>query len=75
MACIVAIILIYGPHFAEEKRVFWKELIELKSSLNIPFIVIGDFNKITCPKERRGCVSVLRLMSKFLQWIDEMKLF
>ena len=46
LACSVAIILVYGPHAAKEKRIFRKDLLDLKASLGIPLIVIGDFNEI-----------------------------
>ena len=65
IACSVAITLAFGPYSSEEKRAFWKELLELKISLDIPLIVIGDFNEITCPKERRGYESMSRLMFEF----------
>ena len=75
MACSVAIVLVYGPHIAEEKRAFWNELLDLKNSLDTPLIIIGDFNEITYPDKRLGCVTISRLMANFVQSINEMELF
>ena len=70
----MAMVLVYRPHTAGEKKAFWQELLELKNSLDIPLIVMGDFNEITCPEKRLGCVTMSRLMAEFVEWINEMEL-
>ena len=61
MACSVATVLVYGPHFAGEKRAFWKELLGLKISLDILLIIIGDFNEITYLEERLGVWNYVKI--------------
>ena len=69
-----AIVLVYGPHVAIEKRKMWDEILELRTNMGVPMIVMGDFNEIRCPEERRGCLTMSRSMSNFDEWINNLGL-
>lgn len=42
--CII--VNIYAPNSYIERKVVWKDLLELKGRLNIPWCIGGDFNEI-----------------------------
>ena len=46
--------LVYGPHSPTERRQIWKELMDLKESLNVHFSVMGDFNEVLKLNERNN---------------------
>ena len=70
----VAIITVYGYHDCANKRRMWEELIELKSSISATIMVMGDFNEIRHPYERKGCTSYSRSMEQFEEWVNDMGL-
>ena len=57
----MVIIVVYGPHGAKEKRVFWNELASLRNSFDIPIIVMGDFNEVKCPEEKAGMFAIIKI--------------
>lgn len=64
----------YGYHDAVDKRRMWKELVDKRLELNIPILMMGDFNEIRKPQERKGCISTTRNMEEFEEWISDMGL-
>ena len=52
---IGVIIVVYGYHDTVLKRQLWQELLNVKNEVNVPVLVMGDFNEIRCPAERKGC--------------------
>ena len=69
-----AIILIYSLFNVADKHRMWEELLKLRSNLGVPMIVMGDFNEIRCLEERKGCLVLSSIMSKFDDWINRMGL-
>lgn len=72
---IRAFILIYGYHYTEGKRRIWEQLQQLKLSVVVPIIILGDFNEIRKPEERKGCTVQSRNMVEFDELINDMELF
>ena len=68
------IVLVYRPHIPAEKRMLWEEISQLQINMGVPMIVMGDFNEIRCPEERRGCLTMFTSMSDFDEWINNMGL-
>lgn len=46
----------------------WKELIELKQETENPMLLLGDFNEILKPDERKGNSQFSIGMGDFLSW-------
>lgn len=49
-------------------------MLTLTQAYNIPFIIMGDFNKIKDPRERLGCEGTTRIMVEFGDRIEEIGL-
>ena len=50
------IIFIYAPPQENAKDAFWALLTNLVLNLNLPSIIMGDFNEISCPSDKLGGV-------------------
>ena len=45
---------IYAPAQQRDKDVFWNQLYRLNEVMNLPWYLIGDFNELAAPTEKRG---------------------
>lgn len=48
------IIFIYAPPKSQHKADFWDEIFEYVNSLTSPFVILGDFNEISCEQDKLG---------------------
>ena len=53
--------MVYGHHESNDKSRLWGELLDMKSSLEVPIIL----NEIRNPHERKGCIAMSRCMEEF----------
>ena len=56
---------IYAPAQPRDKDQFWDHLVELNSVIDSPWCLIGDFNEIGAPADKRGGITPAN--SKFLR--------
>lgn len=56
MVCSIG--LVYRPHSTMDRRKIWEELKKIKEKFGVPFLMIGDFNKILNVGERCGNANV-----------------
>ncbi|KAL2934207.1 Acetylglutamate kinase [Bienertia sinuspersici] len=49
-----SIVFIYAPPNEEKKENFWQKLIYLVNNLITPYVIMGDFNEISTPYDKRG---------------------
>ena len=61
----ICIGVVYGLYDAQDKRRIWQELIEVKENVEVPMMMMGDFNEIRYPHERKGCEEYSRSMRDF----------
>ncbi|CAL1413222.1 unnamed protein product [Linum trigynum] len=68
---------VYGSPNYRFHHMLWNHLIEFGRSLEIPWLVTGDFNAYYSPSEKAGTVSTasLRRCQQFTDWINEANLF
>jgi len=45
---------IYAPAQAKEKDLFWEHLIQLNLVFDVPWCLMGDFNELASPNEKKG---------------------
>lgn len=50
----VGLILVYAPNDRSGRNSLWGELKALKETATSPLLVIGDFNEVILPEERKG---------------------
>ena len=67
-----AIIVVYGYHDMNMKRRLWQEILDVKNMVNVPILVMGDFNEIRFPAERKGCSTMTTSMKAFDEWINNL---
>ncbi|MED6125319.1 hypothetical protein PIB30_067359 [Stylosanthes scabra] len=48
----VMVVLVYAPNSIEGRREVWKEIVEVKSRVNLPVLAFGDFNEVLHAGER-----------------------
>ncbi|KAI0525141.1 hypothetical protein KFK09_004533 [Dendrobium nobile] len=46
--------VVYAANMIEERKVLWKDLLDLSSNLDMPWIVMGDFNCFRFAGEKAG---------------------
>jgi len=62
--------MVYAPNDQRGRLNLWNQLREMKRSCNVPLLLMGDFNEVLCPQERRGAsmtTSGMREMALFIQ--------
>ena len=62
----------YGRDGNTEKSRLWKELLDMKYEVDALVMLMGDFNKVRQPHERKGCTILSRSMEEFDEWISDM---
>ena len=65
-----AIFMVYGYNDANLKRQMWQEILEVRNGVNVLILVIGDFNEVRSPVERKGCSTMTFGMKDFDDWIN-----
>jgi len=50
---------IYASAQQRDKEPFWNHLLQLNTVINLPCCIIGDFNALTSPFEKRGADNIL----------------
>jgi len=45
---------IYGPTQAREKDVFWEQLLHMNSIVDLPWLLVGDFNELESLTDKQG---------------------
>lgn len=45
---------IYGRPMFSDRKVFWNRLEQISSFINLPWLIMGDFNEIAIPNEKFG---------------------
>ena len=71
-SCVIG--LIYGPHDRPEKSRMWKELSEDCKVLAPPYLMIGGFNEVLRPDDRRSGNVNLSCKEEFANWVDDSNL-
>ena len=66
--------VIYDYHNIFYKRRLWNELLNMKTNLNVPIMLLGDFNEVRSTQERRGYSVLSRSMEEFGEWINDIGL-
>ena len=51
------ICVVYAPNDQYEGLVVWNQLRSMKANLETPLLLMGDFNEVLSPDERRGASS------------------
>lgn len=51
---------VYGSPIRERRKFLWKNLINISSSVNIPWLICGDFNDVLCSAEKWGVRDVCK---------------
>jgi len=61
---------VYAPNDQTGRLDVWNQLREMKANSPDPWILMGDFNEVLCPQERRGASTTtpgMREMAHFIQ--------
>ncbi|KAJ8438052.1 hypothetical protein Cgig2_014181 [Carnegiea gigantea] len=48
---------IYGPTQARDKDAFWKHLVRMNSVIDLPWLLVGDFNELESLIDKQGGTS------------------
>lgn len=65
---------VYAPNCRNEREEVWGELGAVRSLLDKPWVVSGDFNMARFPSEKKNCNSFNRAMEEFSEFIEDMDL-
>ncbi|XP_073020815.1 uncharacterized protein [Primulina eburnea] len=55
---------VYGLHTICQRRLLWKDLLDIGNNCNIPWMVLGDFNNVLSPDEKLGGLKVKNYETK-----------
>jgi len=69
-----AVCVVYAPNDQRDRREVWQKLRELKQHLTIPMLLMGDFNEVVSPAERRNTTQVTRSMKELGDLIQDLQL-
>ena len=64
--------MVYGYHEANQKRQLWQETLEVRNEVNAHVLVMGDFNEVRYPIERKKCSTMTSSMKDFDDWINSL---
>lgn len=70
--CIIGIL--YRGYEREDRLAIYEDLIQLKSQISIPFLIMGGFNEVLYIEERKGQKRIDGNMREFRRWIDDCNL-
>ncbi|KAK9053898.1 hypothetical protein SSX86_024973 [Deinandra increscens subsp. villosa] len=68
---ILNVVNVYSPQNLSEKRSLWNRLLNWKLSLQGWWVLVGDFNEVRSPEERRFSSFYRKNADEFNQFIDE----
>ncbi|XP_022042250.1 uncharacterized protein LOC110944915 [Helianthus annuus] len=68
------IINVYAPHRVSDKKVVWDSILEVMGSVNDMWVLLGDFNAVRFPEERKNSVFNSSCASAFNGFIDSAEL-
>ncbi|GMJ09606.1 hypothetical protein HRI_004629800 [Hibiscus trionum] len=69
-----ALINVYGPNVASERRVFFDRLATLISKIELPVLIGGDFNIVRNAEEKIGASFNKKSMAVFSEFIEGLTL-
>ena len=73
---MVGLIGIYGEPSSDTKHLTWEYLSSVHNMVDLPWIVLGDFNEILMGSEKDGgVVRSQRCMQNFQNSVDDCNLF
>ena len=49
-----AVCLVYAPNDHQERLIVWDQLRAIRSIIEVPMVLMGDFNEVLSPTERQG---------------------
>lgn len=55
---------VYGSPKREVRKDLWKNLGDLARTVNCPWLLAGDFNAMLCEEEKKGGLSIGRLLAR-----------
>lgn len=65
-----AIGLVYGSYIVEEQVIIQNEINNVITSLDCPIMLMGDFNQVLSPRERKGQTIEKEGLRLFRDWVD-----
>ena len=68
------ICMVYAPNDQRGRLNVWNQLREMKRSCNVPLLLMGDFNEVLCPQERRGASMTTLGMREMALFIQDLQL-
>lgn len=71
---LARVVLVYGPNDREGRKNLWVELMDLKQEIDAPIMVLGDFNEVLIPEERKGGTTMSASIREFSLWQSSMDL-
>ncbi|MQM16875.1 hypothetical protein Taro_049836 [Colocasia esculenta] len=45
---------VYGSNLPYERQSLWRDIVTLSTSINLPWLIVGDFNSVRFPHEKIG---------------------
>ena len=69
-----AVCTIYAPNCQNERLQLWDQLRSLKEMLEFPLMLMGDFNEVLAPAERRGAEITTLSMRHLKDFVFDMQL-
>lgn len=71
---LVAFVFVYGPNNAEGRLKLLNEILDLKQGITHPIMILGDFNEILKPEERKGNTLLSASIRDFQRWQADMNM-
>lgn len=66
--------VLYGGNARSDRKEIYEELLQIKSQMTRPLLIMGDFNEVVNIEERKGQRRVDGSMREFRRWIDDSNL-
>ncbi|PNX77058.1 hypothetical protein L195_g033019, partial [Trifolium pratense] len=67
--------VVYASPREQERGETWNKLRQLAANINEPWLMVGDFNEIASPEEKKGGAQVdIKKCQQFNSWINECNL-
>ncbi|GKA82834.1 RNA-directed DNA polymerase, eukaryota [Tanacetum coccineum] len=71
----IGLINVYSPQSSSQKEELWVSIENLIASVNITWVIFGDFNVVRSAGERSGCAFNVAEANSFNDFISQMGLF
>lgn len=66
----------YALNLSTQRKILWEEIRQFMKNVDIPWLVMGDFNNVRLRQEKVGCRQVpVENLSDFNSLINEADLF